>query len=99
MSASSTPRPTGTRPAGSPAGALGPLSLGLGTIAAVSTWPTLTFFLLPWSVLAAAFAVTFGCMGIHYAGRGYGRLWTSVTGTVLGAVGLGASLLLLTLMS
>jgi hypothetical protein len=29
-------------------------------------------------------------MGIHCAGRGRGRLWTSVTGTVLGAVGLAA---------
>ncbi|WP_234384703.1 hypothetical protein [Streptomyces sp. MMG1121] len=83
MSASSTPRPTD-----SPAGALGPLALVLGAVAAAGAWPTLTFSLFPWSFLAGGFAVTFGAMGIHYAGRGHGRLWTAVTGTVLGAIGL-----------
>jgi hypothetical protein len=33
-------------------------------------------------------------MGIHYAGRGHGRLWSAVTGTVLGAVGLAVFFLL-----
>ncbi|OIJ93166.1 hypothetical protein [Streptomyces monashensis] len=88
MSAPSTPRPSD-----SPAGALGPLSLVLGAVAAASAWPTLTFLLFPWPLLAGGLAVTFGGMGIHYAGRGHGGLWTSVTGTVLGAVGLAAFVL------
>ncbi|MFF4018514.1 hypothetical protein [Streptomyces sp. NPDC001843] len=74
--------------ADAPAAALGPLALMLGLVAAVSTWPTLTFMLLPWSLLAGGLAVTFGAMGLYYAGRGVGRLWTSAAGLVLGATGL-----------
>lgn len=74
--------------ADAPAAALGSLSLVLGLVAAASVWPTLTFLLLPWSLLAAGLSVTFGAMGLYYAGRGVGRLWTSVVGIVLGATGL-----------
>ncbi|MEU6769980.1 hypothetical protein [Streptomyces sp. NPDC046759] len=75
-------------PGDSPATALGPLALVLGAVAAVSAWPTLTFLLFPWSLLAGGFAVTFGAMAVHYAAHGIGRLWTAVAATVLGAVGL-----------
>ncbi|MFI9803332.1 hypothetical protein ACIHEJ_02980 [Streptomyces sp. NPDC052301] len=78
----------------SPAAALGPLALFLGAVAAAGAWPTLMFVLLPWSLIAGGLAVTFGAMGIHYAGLGAGRLWASVTGTVLGATGLAAPFLL-----
>ncbi|MEV5802347.1 hypothetical protein [Streptomyces collinus] len=81
--------------ADTPAAALGPLALVLGLVAAVSVWPTLTFLLLPWSLLAAGLSVTFGAMGVYYAERGVGRLWTSVVGVVLGATGLADLFLLL----
>ncbi|MER6569332.1 hypothetical protein ABT288_24900 [Streptomyces sp. NPDC001093] len=83
MAASSSSHPTD-----SPAGALAPLALFCGIIAAASAWPTLTFVLFPWSLLAGGFAVTFGAMAVHYAACGIGRRWTAVTATVLGAVGL-----------
>ncbi|MGV4989091.1 hypothetical protein ACWC0C_06795 [Streptomyces sp. NPDC001709] len=83
MAASGSPNPSD-----SPAVALGPLALFFGIVAATSAWPTLTFFLFPWSLLAGGFAVTFGAMAVHYAACGIGRLWTAVTATVLGAVGL-----------
>lgn len=67
-----------------PATALGPTALVLGTFSAVGTWA----FLFPWTVLAGALAITFGAMGMHYARKGMGRLWTAATGTVLGAAGL-----------
>ncbi|MFI8894759.1 hypothetical protein [Streptomyces paradoxus] len=68
----------------SPATALGPTSLVLGTFSAAGTWA----FLFPWTVLAGALAVTFGAMGLHYARGGTGRLWPAATGTTLGAIGL-----------
>ncbi|MER6072777.1 hypothetical protein ACFYZB_10705 [Streptomyces sp. NPDC001852] len=79
---------TSSHDADAPAAALGPLALVMGVVAGASAWPTLTFMLFPWSLLAGGFAVTFGAMGVHYADRGIGRLWTSVVGIVLGSVGL-----------
>ncbi|MGX1561532.1 hypothetical protein [Streptomyces sp. NPDC055506] len=67
----------------SPATALGPTALVLGTFSAVGAWA----FLIPWSMLAGALAVTFGAMGMHYARKGTGRLWTAAAGTALGAAG------------
>ncbi|MFG2633374.1 hypothetical protein ACGFX8_05305 [Streptomyces sp. NPDC048362] len=72
----------------SPAVALGPLSVVLGAFAAAGFWPTLMFLLFPWSLIAGGLAVTFGAMGIYYADRGLGRLWTAVVGLVLGTTGL-----------
>jgi hypothetical protein len=69
--------------ADSPATALGPTALVLGAFSAVSTWA----FLIPWSLLTGALAVTFGAMGMHYALKGTGRLWSAAAGTTLGAVG------------
>ncbi|CAM5501849.1 hypothetical protein [Streptomyces purpurascens] len=66
-----------------PATALGPTALVLGAFSAVGTWA----FLIPWTVMAGALAMTFGAMGIHYARKGMGRLWTAATGTALGAAG------------
>ncbi|MFC9127187.1 hypothetical protein ACFT4A_10115 [Streptomyces sp. NPDC057099] len=66
-----------------PATALGPTALVLGAFSAVGTWA----FLIPWTVMAGALAITFGAMGIHYARRGTGRLWPAATGTALGAAG------------
>ncbi|MEU6665169.1 hypothetical protein [Streptomyces sp. NPDC046727] len=80
------PANTAPDPADTPAGALGPTALVLGAIAAVSTWPTI--MLLPVMFLAGGLAVTFGLMGAHYARLGIGRMWTAVTGAVLGATGL-----------
>ncbi|MQY33617.1 hypothetical protein SRB17_15780 [Streptomyces sp. RB17] len=77
-----------SRDTGTPAAALGPLALALGVVSGAGVWPTLTFTLLPWSLLAGGLAVTFGAMGVYYAGRGIGRLWTSVVGIVLGVIGL-----------
>ncbi|GGV77552.1 hypothetical protein ABZ178_21515 [Streptomyces massasporeus] len=68
----------------SPATALGPTALILGAFSAVGTWA----FLIPWTVLAGALAVTFGTMGLHYARKGTGRLWPAAAGTTLGAIGL-----------
>nr|WP_298559745.1 hypothetical protein [uncultured Streptomyces sp.] len=68
----------------SPATALGPTALILGAFSAVGTWA----FLIPWTVLAGALAVTFGTMGLHYARKGTGRLWPAAGGTTLGAIGL-----------
>jgi hypothetical protein len=67
----------------SPATALGPTALVLGTFSAAGTWA----FLFPWTVLAGALAMTFGAMGLHYARRGMGRVWTAAAGAVLGAIG------------
>ncbi|MFJ8462984.1 hypothetical protein [Streptomyces swartbergensis] len=66
-----------------PATALGPTALVLGTFSAAGTW----VFLIPWTVLAGALAITFGAMGMHHARRGTGRMWTAAAGTTLGAVG------------
>ncbi|WDV53907.1 hypothetical protein PV963_27900 [Streptomyces coeruleorubidus] len=66
-----------------PATALGPTALVLGIFSAVGTW----MFLIPWTVIAGALAITFGVMGIHYARRGTGRMWTATAGGVLGAAG------------
>ncbi|WP_039933504.1 hypothetical protein [Streptomyces viridochromogenes] len=79
----------------SPATALGPTALVLGAFSAVGTWA----FLIPWTVLAGALAVTFGAMGMHYARKGLGRLWTAVAGTVLGAAGFIGTVTLLWSMS
>ncbi|GAP53342.1 hypothetical protein [Streptomyces azureus] len=78
MAGSPTPMETDT-----PATALGPTALVLGTFSAVGTWA----FLIPWTVLAGALAITFGVMGVHHARRGTGRMWTAAAGTILGAVG------------
>ncbi|MET8447995.1 hypothetical protein [Streptomyces sp. NPDC005209] len=78
-----------------PAVALGPLSLILGVIAALGTWPTLAFFMLPWSIITGGLAITFGIAGIHYARRGIGGMGTAVAGTTLGAIGLAGVLTLL----
>ncbi|MFF5369134.1 hypothetical protein [Streptomyces sp. NPDC013187] len=67
----------------SPATALGPTALVLGTFSAVGTWA----FLFPWTVLAGALAMTFGATGLHYARKGMGRMWPAAAGTVLGAIG------------
>lgn len=90
MPASTTPGRTDD----SPAVALGPTALVLGLIAATGAWPSLMLAVLPWSFLAGGLAVTFGLMGIHYARQGTGRMWTAVTGTVLGATGLAGFLTL-----
>ncbi|CAL9546434.1 hypothetical protein ACFW2V_05225 [Streptomyces sp. NPDC058947] len=74
-----------------PATALGPTALVLGALSTVGTW----VFLIPWSVLAGALAVTFGAMGMHYARKGTGRMWTAATGTVLGATGFLGTFILL----
>ncbi|NEE12203.1 hypothetical protein G3M58_37840 [Streptomyces sp. SID7499] len=68
----------------SPATALGPTALILGAFSAVGTWA----FLIPWTVLSGALAVTFGAMGLHYARKGTGRHWPAAAGTALGAIGL-----------
>ncbi|MBR8643329.1 hypothetical protein KEF29_38225 [Streptomyces tuirus] len=74
-----------------PATALGPTALVLGVFSAAGTWA----FLIPWTVLAGALAITFGAMGMHYARKGVGRLWTAATGTALGAAGfIGTAMLL-----
>ncbi|MCD7440036.1 hypothetical protein K4B79_17610 [Streptomyces lincolnensis] len=83
MSGTATPRQDD-----SPATALGPVALFLGLVAATGAWPALMAATLPWSVMAGGLAVTFGATGIHYARQGIGRMWTAVTGTTLGAVGL-----------
>ncbi|MFF7310494.1 hypothetical protein [Streptomyces sp. NPDC008137] len=75
----------------SPATALGPTALVLGAFSAAGTWA----FLIPWTVLAGALAITFGAMGMHYARKGMGRLWTAAAGTTLGAVGLFGTVVLL----
>ncbi|MGW3989016.1 hypothetical protein [Streptomyces sp. NPDC004830] len=61
----------------SPAAALGPTALVLGAFSAVGTW----FFLIPWTVLAGALAVTFGVMGLHHARTGTGTGTGTDTGT------------------
>lgn len=71
-----------------PAAALGPVSLFLGLMAAVGFVPWLTLFMIPLMVIGGGLAVTFGLMGLHYAGRGIGRRWITVTGTVLGVLAL-----------
>ncbi|MFF5977801.1 hypothetical protein ACFY78_02985 [Streptomyces olindensis] len=86
MSGSTAPTDTGT-----PATALGPTALVLGAFSAVGTWA----FLIPWTVIAGALAITFGAMGIHYARQGTGRMWTAAAGTTLGTVGFLGTVLLL----
>ncbi|MFI6371784.1 hypothetical protein [Streptomyces sp. NPDC050546] len=78
MSNATTPEGTDT-----PATALGPTALALGAFSAAGTWA----FLIPWTVIAGALAVTFGTMGMHYARQGVGRMWSSAAGTTLGALG------------
>ncbi|MET9451875.1 hypothetical protein [Streptomyces cinerochromogenes] len=80
------PANTASDGADTPAGALGPTALVLGAVAAACLWPPL--MLLPVMFLAGGLAVTFGLMGAHYARRGIGRMWTAVTGAVLGTTGL-----------
>ncbi|MBL1085951.1 hypothetical protein JK359_28970 [Streptomyces actinomycinicus] len=82
------PASTTTDRTDTPAGALGPTALVFGALAAAGLWPTLTFGLLPWTLMAGGLAVTFGLMGVHHARRGAGRMVTSVTGAVLGTIGL-----------
>ncbi|MFI7012735.1 hypothetical protein [Streptomyces sp. NPDC050164] len=90
MTGSPTPMETDT-----PATALGPTALVLGLFSAVGTWA----FLIPWTVIAGALAITFGVMGIHYARRGTGRMWTATAGTILGAAGFFGTVTLLWSMS
>ncbi|MFH8533785.1 hypothetical protein ACH4GE_35860 [Streptomyces tendae] len=71
-----------------PAVALGPTSLILGTMAAVGAWPTLLFVAFPWTLLSGALSVTFGVAGLYYACHGVGRRWVSGVGTLLGAIAL-----------
>ncbi|WP_328411510.1 hypothetical protein OG542_15630 [Streptomyces violaceus] len=78
-----------------PATALGPTALVLGAFSAVGTWA----FLIPWTVIAGALAMTFGAMGIHYARRGTGRLWAAATGAALGTTGFIGTVTLLWAMS
>ncbi|GAA2949304.1 hypothetical protein ACWKT3_31600 [Streptomyces violaceus] len=78
-----------------PATALGPTALVLGAFSAVGTWA----FLIPWTVIAGALAMTFGAMGIHYARKGTGRLWAAATGTALGTAGFIGTVTLLWAMS
>ncbi|MFC9505129.1 hypothetical protein [Streptomyces sp. NPDC057002] len=86
MSNATTPEGTDT-----PATALGPTALVLGAFSAAGTWA----FLIPWTVIAGALAVTFGAMGTHYARQGVGRMWISATGAVLGALGFIGTVVLL----
>ncbi|CAL9300995.1 hypothetical protein ABZ568_03050 [Streptomyces olindensis] len=86
MSGSTAPTGTDT-----PATALGPTSLVLGAFSAAGTWA----FLIPWTVIAGALAITFGAMGVHHARQGTGRMWTAAAGTTLGTVGLLGTVLLL----
>ncbi|MFE5401220.1 hypothetical protein ACFQ9Z_07390 [Streptomyces sp. NPDC056580] len=94
MSAPTTPDPGGT-----PAVALGPTALVLGVVAAPGVWPGLMFTVMPWSWLTGGLAVAFGLAGVRYARRGIGRMWPAVTGTVLGALGLGGFFFLLAALS
>ncbi|MET9811509.1 hypothetical protein [Streptomyces sp. NPDC006355] len=74
----------------SPATALGPAALVLGAFSAAGTWA----FLIPWTVLAGALALTFGTMGVHYARQGTGRMWPAAAGATLGTAGLLGTILL-----
>ncbi|MFS4096671.1 hypothetical protein [Streptomyces sp. AF1A] len=75
-----------------PAAALGAVSLFLGLTAATGFVPRLTLLMVPLMVLGGGLAVAFGLMGVHYAGRGIGRRWIAVTGTVLGVLTLAYAL-------
>ncbi|MCF3131226.1 hypothetical protein [Streptomyces olivochromogenes] len=94
MSGTTTPRHHHDHHDDTPAVALGPLALILGVVAALGTWPTLTLFMLPWSIITGGLAITFGAAGIHYARQGIGRMGTAVAGTTLGAIGLAGVLTL-----
>ena len=91
--------PTAPGHSDSPAVALGPTSLVFGIVSAAAVWPTLTFVLLPWSILAGGLAVTFGLTGMHYARQGVGRMWSATAGTALGATGLTVIIGLLTVLA
>ncbi|MET9392756.1 hypothetical protein ABZY20_20575 [Streptomyces sp. NPDC006624] len=86
---------TGSTAADAPATALGPTALVLGALSVVCAGA----FLIPWSVLTGALAVTFGATGVHYARKGTGRLWTAATGMALGAAGFCGTVTLLWAMS
>ncbi|OEJ27637.1 hypothetical protein AR457_27435 [Streptomyces agglomeratus] len=77
------PEPTVHDRTDTPAVALGPTALVLGAVTAI--WPWVPLF--PVALLAGPLSVTFGVAGMYYAGQGIGRMWTAVTGTVLGAAG------------
>lgn len=90
------PEPTAPDGTDSPAVALGPTSLALGTFSAVGAWaPALAFAVLPWGFIAGALAVTFGASGIYCARHGNGRMWTAVAGTILGTTGLAGTITLI----
>lgn len=72
--------------ADSPAVLLGPTALGLGLAGVAGLCPWLTLGLIVVMLICGPLAVTFGLMGVHYARRGIGRLWTGATGAVLGAI-------------
>lgn len=69
-----------------PAAAFGPASLFLGLMAAVGFVPWLTWEMLSLMILGGGLAVVVGLVGVCYAGRGIGRRWIAVTGTVLGVL-------------
>ncbi|WP_138897265.1 hypothetical protein [Streptomyces chryseus] len=54
-------------------------------------------FLAP--VIAGPLAITAGVAGIHYAHHGTGRLWTAITGTILGAAAFGSSITVVSMFS
>lgn len=82
------PASTATTDSDSPAVALGPTALVLGTLSTVGAWvPWLVLLLLPVTLIAGGLAVTLGAAGIHYARLGVGRTWPAVLGTALGAAG------------
>ncbi|GHE05892.1 hypothetical protein [Streptomyces alanosinicus] len=80
-------RSTAAAGADSPATLLGPTAFGLGLAAVAGICPWFFFGMLPVMLICGALALTLGLAGIHYAQRGIGRLWMTVTGTVLGAIG------------
>ncbi|OEJ23212.1 hypothetical protein AS594_00450 [Streptomyces agglomeratus] len=85
------PQPTTPGPADTPAVALGPTAVVLGVFAVVGLW-TPAFMFAVIAGIAGPLAVIAGVAGIHYAYQGTGRLWTAITGTILGAAGFGSSI-------
>ncbi|MDJ0466439.1 hypothetical protein [Streptomyces sp. H27-C3] len=90
------PEPTVPNRTDTPAVALGPTALVLGSLSAMcALTPALAFGMLPWAIIAGGLAVTLGPAGIHHARLGTGRLWTAIAGTTLGAAGLAGTIALL----
>ncbi|MFH8568242.1 hypothetical protein [Streptomyces sp. NPDC017993] len=92
------PESTTTVPdrADTPAVALGPTALALGTFSVLVAWvPAFGLGAFPLAIIAGGLAVTLGATGIHYARLGTGRLWTAIAGTTFGATGLAGVITLL----